>query len=368
MADDALICIKSLLRSIPTWIADMQTILADARAKQEQILFEHQPVSPTLDELEHPDEPEHALSILSSVHTRRTGGIEEETRHDGERGDSQAPLLRKQLPHFTGSDALRMSQRKRKTASVCSGDESGPRKYRSRASVVIYYDGNTQKRLETLVHNIGLGRNAVKRGSAGTTTTRLLRTISNCSDGSGSSHEEGTLDLSKLQYKSTRPVRGLDGNGLKPDVSDKIDTCLERGESLCERAAHQVLRDGDCASELSNATRHLNEARDLTEAELPGLEERAQEIEDRRGKREERRRSKDVAAKEKGQENKEGSSQSEFAPASPVPSLVSSRPSDGNLEVDLEADDADSEDDEGAFAAETFQLGKYQVRSTRLTA
>ncbi|KAK0253838.1 hypothetical protein B0A54_13392 [Friedmanniomyces endolithicus] len=367
MADDALICIKSLLQSIPTWIADMESILADAKAKQEQILFEHQPITQPLDELEYPAEPKHAPSILSSVHTRRTGGLEEETRHDEERGDSQAPLLRKQLPHFTGSDALRMSQRKRKTASVCSGDESGPRKYRSRALVVIYYDGDTQKRLETLVHNIGLGRNAVKRGSAGTTMIRLHRAVPNSGDGTSSSDEEGTSDLSKLEYKSTRPVQGRDGNGLGADLADRIETCLELGQSLCERAAHQVLRDGDCASELSNATKHLNEARDLAEAELPGLEERAQKMKERRGKREERRRSEDVAAKEKGPENKEGSLQSEFAPASPVPSLVSSRPSDGNLEVDLEADDAVSED-EGAFAAEIFQLGKYQVRSTRLMA
>ncbi|TKA69499.1 hypothetical protein B0A55_07991 [Friedmanniomyces simplex] len=313
MADDALTCIKSLLQSVPTWIADIETILAAARAKQDEIFFEQQPADQPLDESEHLYEPEHVPSTSRSSHTRRTGGAGGVDRHDAERGDSQAPLLRPQLPHLTGSDALRLSQRKRKTASVCSGNESGPCKYRSRAMVVIYYDGDTQKRFETLVQSIGIGRNAVKKGTTGAAMTRLSRTSSGSSDGSSSADEEEALDLSKLRYKSTRPVRGRAGNESAPDVFYKIDTCLELGQSLCERAAHQVLRDGDCALELSNTKKHLAEARELAEGEVPGLQERAQRNEDRQRRCEERRRIKHVA-EEKEQESAPASKQTESAP------------------------------------------------------
>jgi len=358
MADDALNCIKAFLQSVPTWIADIQDILDNTVARQNEILFEQQPADKPL------YDPRYRPSVSSSANNSiEDTGVD---THHHERAESQAPLLQPQLAHLTGSDVLRLSQRKRKTASVCSGDQSGPRKYRSRAMVVVYYDGDTQKRFETLVRDIGIGRNAVRKGKmrAGVTTsmTRVSRASSSGSDRSQEDDNEESLDLSKLQYKSIRMLRGPSAADESTAAFDKIDTFVEHSQSLCERAAHQVLRDGDCALELNNAKEQLSQAVKAAEDELPKLEERSQHDLDRRRERDEQLRTQDGVAEDPPNEK-------EAPPdVSPVPSLVPSLPSDGNLEADLEADDAESEDEAEDFTPAAFSPGKYQYRSTRLMA
>ncbi|KAK3626250.1 hypothetical protein LTR56_019921 [Elasticomyces elasticus] len=359
MADDALRCLQAFLQSVPAWIADIESILAASQAQHETTFSEQQPLEAALHEYAS------GLSAGSLPSTHQTEDRGEEGRHKLKRSDSQASLLRPQLPHMTVSDALRLSQRKRKTSSVCSGDQSGPCKYRSRAMTVVYYDGDTQKRFEKLVGDIGSGRNSVKKATMGTGVARLSRERSNSSsdDSSGSEEGEDTLDLKKLQYKTTRQHEAYIGPGS--EAFDKIDKSLDLGQSLCERAAHQILRDGDCALELSNAKKHLADAKEAAEGALPHLEESAQQTTDRRRRREERQRVQDNAD---GEGKPVGKPIETTHDGSPVPSLVSSRPSDAKLEVDLEADDEESEDDEAAFTAEAFRAGKYQIPRTRLMA
>ncbi|KAK5692995.1 hypothetical protein LTR97_010471 [Elasticomyces elasticus] len=359
MADDALRCLQAFLQSVPAWIADIESILAASQAQHETSLSKQQPAETALHEYAS------GLSAGSLPSTHQTQDRGEEERHKLKRSESQASLLRPQLPHMTVSDALRLSQRKRKTSSVCSGDQSGPCKYRSRAMTVVYYDGNTQKRFEKLVGDIGSGRNAVKKATMGTGVARLSRERSNSSSDGSSGGEDGedTLDLKKLQYKTTRQHEAYIGPGS--EAFDKIDKSLDLGQSLCERAAHQILRDGDCALELSNAKKHLADAKEAAEGALPHLEESAQQTLDRQRRHGERQRVKDNA----DEESKPISKPIEpVHDASPVPSLVSSRPSDAKLEVDLEADDEESDDDEGAFTPEAFRSGKFQIPRTRLMA
>ncbi|KAK4949005.1 hypothetical protein LTR10_012378 [Elasticomyces elasticus] len=359
MADDALRCLQAFLQSVPAWIADIESILAASQAQHETSLSEQPPPETAL----HGYASGLSAGSLPSTHQTQDRG--EEERHKLKRSESQASLLRPQLPHMTVSDALRLSQRKRKTSSVCSGDQSGPCKYRSRAMTVVYYDGNTQKRFEKLVGDIGSGRNAVKKATMGTGVARLSRERSNSSsdDSSGSEEGEDTLDLKKLQYKTTRQHEAYIGPGS--EAFDKIDKSLDLGQSLCERAAHQILRDGDCALELSNAKKHLADAKEEAEGALPHLEESAQQTLDRQRRRGERLRVKDDADEES---KPVGKPIEPVHDASPVPSLVSSRPSDAKLEVDLEADDEESDDEEGAFTPEAFRSGKFQIPRTRLMA
>ncbi|KAK5731466.1 hypothetical protein LTR17_011354 [Elasticomyces elasticus] len=361
MADDALRCLQAFLQSVPAWIADIESILAASQAQHETSLSEQQPAETALHEYAS------GLSAGSLPSTHQTEDRGEERLHKLKRSESQASLLRPQLPHMTVSDALRLSQRKRKTSSVCSGDQSGPCKYRSRAMTVVYYDGDTQKRFERLVGDIGSGRNSVKKATMGTGVARLSRERSNSSsddDSSRSEEGEDTLDLKKLQYKTTRQHEAYIGPGS--EAFDKIDKSLDLGQSLCERAAHQILRDGDCALELSNAKKHLADAKEAAEGALPHLEESAQQTTDRRRRREERQRVQDDADEESKPVGKPIIETTHDV--SPVPSLVSSRPSDAKLEVDLEADDEESEDDEATFTADAFRSGKYQITRTRMMA
>jgi hypothetical protein len=356
MADEALQCFESLLESVPTWIADLEDMLKAATEKQNEILFESQPAAdaPVLFK---------KRSKSSSLRSHRSKDERKDSQVD-DSSQSQPPrLLRTQLPHMTDSDALRLSQRKRKTASVCSGDQSGPSKFRSRAMVVVYYDGEAQKKFETLVRSIGTGRNAVRKGKMGAKVDSLSRTGSSSSEGSSSGEDRALQQFGKLGYRSTRSPRmdsRMFGKDNTVEAFDKVDACLEKGQSLCERAAHQILRDGDCALELNNAREHLNEAIKLARAELPALKKRAEKAAERQKRSEERRR-----AEERERKNR----LSDTVSIQQVSSLGSSIPSEGKLEVDLEADD--SEDGEADFAAVTaLQLGKgrpgYQMRTSRL--
>lgn len=53
-----------------------------------------------------------------------------------------------------------------------------------------------------------------------------------------------------------------------PDVYDDLDKGLEYVQSMCEHAAHQFLRDGDCGEEVANIQRRLGETKDLADIEM----------------------------------------------------------------------------------------------------
>ncbi|KAK4246533.1 hypothetical protein C7999DRAFT_15349 [Corynascus novoguineensis] len=52
------------------------------------------------------------------------------------------------------------------------------------------------------------------------------------------------------------------------DVYDELDRGLEYVQSMCEHAAHQFLRDGDCGEEVANIKRRLAETKELADREM----------------------------------------------------------------------------------------------------
>ena len=51
------------------------------------------------------------------------------------------------------------------------------------------------------------------------------------------------------------------------------DTALENAQSLCERGAHQFLREGDCEAEIAGAKESFEQSKRLADQELVGLRE-----------------------------------------------------------------------------------------------
>ncbi|KAI7618599.1 hypothetical protein KC343_g9045 [Hortaea werneckii] len=101
----------------------------------------------------------------------------------------------------------------------------------------------------------------------------------------------------------------------------------------------------------------FDEAKTEAESEIPALRQRVEKAAERERRSDERRRTKEEAEERKRETGRELSSTEK--------QLTSFPPSDGKLEVDLEADDSDG--DEGDFNA-GFDLGHFQMRSTRLLA
>ncbi|KAJ5262325.1 hypothetical protein N7497_009460 [Penicillium chrysogenum] len=123
----------------------------------------------------------------------------------------------------------------------------------TRHNVIIEYDGHTQQTLETIVRDIGVARNNIRRGQMALmprTGLRagLLSKGMNMPSGLG---QTGPLSC----VRSTRTTAGLVGvsgtTALRKDSPfDFADKQLELAHSLCETAAYQVLRSGDCGTEL----------------------------------------------------------------------------------------------------------------------
>ncbi|KAK3352388.1 hypothetical protein B0T25DRAFT_454374 [Lasiosphaeria hispida] len=61
---------------------------------------------------------------------------------------------------------------------------------------------------------------------------------------------------------------GFPGGALVPDVYDDLDKGLEYVQSMCEHAAHQFLRDGDCGEEVCNIQRRMAETLELADREM----------------------------------------------------------------------------------------------------
>lgn len=124
----------------------------------------------------------------------------------------------------------------------------------TRHNVIIEYDGHTQQMLETIVRDIGVARNNIRRGQmslmprTGLRAGLLSKGMMNMPSGLG---QTGPISCVR-STRTTAGVVGISGTSAlrKDSPFDFADKQLELAHSLCETAAYQVLRSGDCGTEL----------------------------------------------------------------------------------------------------------------------
>lgn len=142
--------------------------------------------------------------------------------------------------------------------------------------VIVYYDSDIQDAFELLVRNIAGARNNLRKGRAAATFKARM----------------ASLDKSPPLF-SAGGERGIDlkaGLSMKRATSDPVQTCpafevsdkdLENSQIACERAAHQMLRDGNCKEELLRTKNNFQNSLKLAEKEVERLqEEKAREAVD----------------------------------------------------------------------------------------
>ncbi len=191
--------------------------------------------------------------------------------------------------------------------------------------IIVYYDSFVQNAFENLVKNISTSRNAMRKGKmaarmasmrqlaelevdddddddgAADSLPSLLGAVQKSSGGLGAGpiladNDDDVDMIPKLKFVSTRdmgPKRdspaairanrtGLTPGALRPqrrgmtlptapagsNIYDELDTGLEWCQSMCEHAAHQFLRDGDCSIEIEGIKRRLAEVRETAEQEM----------------------------------------------------------------------------------------------------
>ncbi|KAI3333056.1 hypothetical protein F4824DRAFT_503598 [Ustulina deusta] len=226
----------------------------------------------------------------------------------------------------TAQRRARATVRKRqKTDSMISGEGATP-KYRSRRMVMVYYDSYVQSFFEELVKFVSAQRNLMRKAKMAAKVAHIRRLAELEMPEDDEDDEGGELrpgngliaagpvvpafnrkpsgpEDMRLQYLSTRsyggalrspalglmPGRGMRTSALngglgafneKGDIWDELDKGLEYVQGLCERAAHQFLRDGDCNEEIEKIKSRLVKVKELAinEKERTSAEETKNEI------------------------------------------------------------------------------------------
>lgn len=167
---------------------------------------------------------------------------------------------------------LRDVRRKRKPRSSFSG-ASGPRQYRTRSMVIVYYDSAIQEAFESLVRNIASARNNLRKGKTEASFKARMASL-----GMDETLFAGGGDLAMLNPKMMRSRFQRSSQQTPPTeyvpAFEEADQHLEAAQSLCEVAAHQFLRDGDCSDEIEGTKARFQNCLSVAQREADVLRQR----------------------------------------------------------------------------------------------
>ncbi|KAL8669326.1 MAG: hypothetical protein Q9168_006082 [Polycauliona sp. 1 TL-2023] len=167
-------------------------------------------------------------------------------------------------PNTTTTTLPKEIQRKRKPASNLSV-ASGPQKYRTRTMIIVYYDSAIQAAFEDLVRCIAGARNNLRKGkTAATFKARML------SMGMGDGDNAASYPILNPKMMIKRLPRSSPPPGACPRF-DQADGDLDAAQNLCEVAAHQFLRDGDCEEELEGTRKRFEDCLKVAQEEVDKL-------------------------------------------------------------------------------------------------
>ena len=161
-------------------------------------------------------------------------------------------------------------KRKRKSGSAELSATSGQQRYRTRSLVIVYYDSAIQEAFESLVRSIAGARNNLRKGRSAATFKARMASMGVGDDGNDDNYPGLNPKLMIKRSSRTSPP-------VENPTFQKADEDLEAAQNLCEVAAHQFLRDGDCGEELAGTRKRFEECLETAKAEVEKL--RAEEEE-----------------------------------------------------------------------------------------
>lgn len=167
-------------------------------------------------------------------------------------------------------------RRKRKPGSGHS-KASGHARYRTKSMIIVYYDSAIQDSFESIVRNIAGARNTLRKGK---TTASFKARMASIGVGMDDDPFSGPTKFKMMAPKMMRPsmpstrLGGPDLlNGGEMTSFEDADKDLETAQSLCEVAAHQFLRDGDCRLEIEGTRKRFQNVLELAQKEVGKLTE-----------------------------------------------------------------------------------------------
>ena len=192
-------------------------------------------------------------------------------------------------------------KRKRNSSTLTSGHVTRMGRYRTKTSMTVTYDSEIQQSFDGLVRSIGAGRNkirmairAARMAAAAASATANAAKAENNNDGDeDEGFKNASMVLARIGYRARfgvteaprAQVTGTNGAmrsyaADRVEVSDSadgsenfrlLDRTLEKAQNQCERAAHQVLRDGECTEEIDSVLAWFREVLSVCEKELGKL-------------------------------------------------------------------------------------------------
>lgn len=349
---DALGAFSHLADSVPAWIDRVSDLATHTAAKHAEYTAAYKKLSI----LRRPQPRRRKNSSVCSVHSDN----QEEVLASVKQKAEQAPPAADTEEAIDDDDQMSTqgepynNPRKRGADDLISiASDEDPNFLCMRHNVVIEFDGHTQNCLEDLVREIDSNRNNLRKGKMSALRPTFRLTLTSDSNGPPRSPDGGPDAL----LSNIRSARGRGGpNGMPFDTAVKQ---LEGLDSLCEKAAHQVLRVGHCNSELAAIREKCNTLQEMARSEAEKLK-RQQEQQRLQQEREQKRR-------EQEQRDREQNAAEETVkkPKSPEPAMREStnemkagtkRPSNGDsmsnaIEVDENAGNPTDFIDLSAFRA-----------------
>lgn len=206
---------------------------------------------------------------LCSIHTNKLAPISEAIEAVTPTTVGDASLLAQTAGRKRGADEAQSIDSSERHAFVST-----------LRNVIIEYDGHTQKVLEEVVRNIGIARNNIRRGKMRMMSRGGLRSalLNRTAVGGGQPGETRSSLPAVSCVRSTRTGGGIvvitRSSGIGRESSfGFIDKQLELANRLCETAAYQILRSGECGTELDGVLEKFNMLLEMTNNEIKRLQE-----------------------------------------------------------------------------------------------
>ena len=158
------------------------------------------------------------------------------------------------------------ARRKRKSASLLSGT-SGPQRFRSRMSFIVYYDSNIQEGFEWLVGRLTSAAHSLHKGKmAASHKSRLAALDMEESPFDGNRTDKSVRNPKIPRFQKSSTPFAVDSLALEP--FEAIDEHLKAAQTVCELGAHQFLRDADCNDELATIKDHFEKSMEIAREQM----------------------------------------------------------------------------------------------------
>ncbi|PGH31907.1 hypothetical protein GX50_05290 [[Emmonsia] crescens] len=288
---DVLQCFTFISDKAPSWVTRITDLAAHTKAKHAEFTAEYARLAASgngaitkprrrKNSSVHSIQPDDMHPSIKAAVSKK--GSKKDSKKEDENQEAAVIVEETNEDYMDPMTLLRMSkhypndvnQRKRNIATSKSAGTD--RIVRPRQLVVVHYDSETQSSLEQLVRDIGGARNNIRKGRM----SQMMKS------GFGFKFLDATNKGKSLIGAGARnpldPSSKPTKSPCKETAFDLVDKQLELAQSLCETAAHQFLRCGDCALELEKAKERFSTVLDLARVEIERLKKEAEAEKERK--------------------------------------------------------------------------------------